>query len=79
MENPRDEGAKSELQKLNKQIFKKNFKDKLPKTDLENFYIQIDTFIANFNIAKDPRETLRKDPVNNKARETFNKINKMLI
>ena len=78
MENPRDEGARSELQKLNRQIFDQNLNDGLPKKDLENFCIQIDTFIANFSLAKDPHEVLIKNPANKKARETLNKINEML-
>lgn len=51
MQNPKDAKAKSELDNLNKQVKEQNVKDKLPK-DLENFLIQVPTFIANFEIAK---------------------------
>lgn len=78
MENPEDEGAKSELYSLNKEIYEQNLKHKLPKKDLENFCIQVDTFIANFKMAKGPCEALEKDPADDKARNTMAKINETL-
>ncbi|KAL9127047.1 MAG: hypothetical protein Q9217_004011 [Psora testacea] len=78
MENPKDAEATSELNSLNKQIKEQNLKDKLPKKDLENFLIQIPTFVANFEMAKGHFEALKKDPADDKARENLTTINKTL-
>jgi len=73
MQNPKDAKAKSELDNPNKQVKEPNVKDKLPK-DLENFLIQVPTFIANFEIAKGHLEASQKDPADDKARENLAKI-----
>ena len=78
MENPKDAGATSELNKLNKQIKEQNLKDKLPKKDLENFLIQVPTFAANFEMAKGYYESLQKDPADDIAREKLTNINNIL-
>ena len=78
MENPKDAGATSELNKLNKQIKEQNLKDKLPKKDLENFLIQVPTFAANFDMAKGYYESLQKDPADDIAREKLTNINNIL-
>lgn len=52
--------------------------DKLPKKDLENFLIQVDTFIANFELAKVYCESLDMDPADDIARDKIININKIL-
>lgn len=75
MEDPKNAGATSELNKLNKQIKEQNLKDKLPKEDLENFLIQVPTFANNFEIAKRYYEALRKDPTDDMAKKKLTNIN----
>lgn len=52
MEDPKDTGAKAELDGLNKEIMEQNLKDKLPKEELQNFLINVPHFTGNFEIAK---------------------------
>jgi len=52
MENLKNAGAKSNLEKLNKQIMKQNFKNRLSKKDLQNFIIEIFIFATNFEMAR---------------------------
>lgn len=78
MENPKDAGAKLDLEKLNKQIKEQNLKDKLPKKDLQNFVIQIPTFAANFEMAQPYVKALDKDPADGIARKKLNNINDTL-
>lgn len=70
MQNPKDAKAKSELNNLNKQIKEQNVKDKLPK-DLENFLIQVPTFIANFEIAQRSRRSFAKGPCGRQSTREF--------
>jgi len=78
MENPKDAGAKLDLEKLNKQIKEQNLKDRLPKKDLQNFVIQIPTFAANFEMAQPYVKALDKDPADSIARQKLTNINDIL-
>ena len=78
MENPKDAGAKLELEKVNKQIKEQNLKDRYPKEDLQNFVIQIPTFITNFEMAQGYFKALRNDPNDSIAREKLTNINTIL-
>ncbi len=78
MNNSKDAEATSELNKLNKQIKEQNLKDKLSKKDLENFLIQVLTFAANFEMAKDYCESLQKDSADDIARQKLININNIL-
>ena len=78
MKNPKDAGAKLDLEKLNKQIKEQNLKDRLPKKDLQNFVIQIPTFAANFEIAQPYIKALGKDPADSIARQKLTNINDTL-
>jgi len=78
MKNFKNAEATSELNKLNKQIKKQNLKDKLSKKDLKNFFIQILTFVVNFELTKDYRESVVKNSADDIAREKINNINNIL-
>ena len=78
MKNLKNAEATSELNKLNKQIKKQNLKDKLLKKDLENFLIQIFTFVVNFEMMKDYVESLQKNSADDIAREKIININNIL-
>ncbi|KAL8816387.1 MAG: hypothetical protein Q9191_008340, partial [Dirinaria sp. TL-2023a] len=78
MEDLKDAGAKLELEKLNKQIKEQNLKNKLSKEDLNNFLIQISTFIANFEMTQDYFKALQQDPNDNIARQKLTNINNVL-
>jgi len=78
MKNLKNAEATSELNKLNKQIKKQNLKDKLSKKDLENFLIQIFTFVINFKLTKDYYESVVKNSADDIAREKVNNINNIL-
>ncbi len=78
MKNPKDAGAKLDLEKLNKQIKEQNLKDRLPKKDLQNFVIQIPTFTANFEIAQPYIKALDEDPADSIASQKLTNINDTL-
>jgi len=52
MKNLKNAEAKSNLKKLNKQIMKQNFKNRLSKKNLQNFIIEIFIFVINFEMAR---------------------------
>ncbi len=64
-----------ELGKLNEQIKQRNVDNKLPKTELDHFQINVFMIIANLKNAKGSLEALEKDPADNIAREKLVKIN----
>jgi hypothetical protein len=78
MENLKNAGAKSNLKKLNKQIMKQNFKNRLPKKDLQNFIVKIFIFITNFEMTRPYLKALEKNPVDEIAREKLININNVL-
>lgn len=67
--------AQLELRKLNEQIKQRNVKNKLSKNNLNNFLINVLMFIANFKNAKRFNKALKKNSINNIAREKLIKIN----
>ena len=78
MTDPKDAEAKLELEKLNKQIKEQNIKDGLPKEDLQNFLIQVPTFVSNFELAQGYYKALEKNPDDDIARQKLSNINDML-
>ena len=78
MDDPKDAGAKLELDKINKRIKEQNLRNKLSKEDLNNFLVQVPTFIANFEMAQDSYKALRQDPNDNVAMKKVRSINDVL-
>ena len=75
VEDPKDAGAKAELDRLNKEILEQNLKDRLPKEELQNFLINVPHFTGNFELAKKYFEALAEDPADILAREKLTNIN----
>ena len=48
--DPKDAEAISELHQLNQKIKEQNVKDELPKEEVNNFLIQVETFAAQFSL-----------------------------
>ena len=71
--------AKEELKKLNKKIKKQNVKNGYLKENLEQYLIQIPTFIKHFKLSKGYQEVLTKNPADKKAHDVLKKINKILF
>lgn len=78
MENLKNAGAKSNLKKLNKQIMKQNFKNRLSKKDLQNSIIEIFIFATNFEMARPYLKALEKNPGEEIARRKLININNVL-
>lgn len=78
MENLKNAGAKSNLEKLNKQIMKQNFKNRLSKKDLQNFIIEIFIFATNFEMARPYLKALEKIPADAIARRKLINIKNVL-
>lgn len=78
MENLKNAGAKSNLEKLNKQITKQNFKNRLSKKDLQNFIIEIFILATNFEMARPYLKALEKNPADEIARRKLININNVL-
>ncbi len=78
MEDPKDAGARLELEKLNNKIKEQNLRDRLPKEDLGSFLVQIPIFIRNFEIAQGYYKAVQKDREDDMAREKLTNINNML-
>lgn len=78
MENLKNAKAKSNLKKLNKQIMKQNFKNRLSKKNLQNFIIEIFIFVTNFEMTRSYLKALEKNPTDEIARRKLININNVL-
>lgn len=66
------------MEKLNKQIMKQNFKNRLLKKNLQNFIIEIFIFVTHFEMARPYLKALEKNPADEIARRKLININNVL-
>ena len=78
VDNPKDAEAILKLQQLNQNIIEQNRREKLPKDEVNNFTIQIETFASNFETGHKYMKALCADPTDTIAREKVGNINDIL-
>ena len=59
-------------------MYKQDKKDRLPEADYGRTAIDISSFRSIFRLAAKPLKTLKKNPADREARDTFNLLNNKL-
>jgi hypothetical protein len=78
MMNSENDEAKAQLHHLNELIKKQNIKNEFSKKNLDDYFIQVLTFIAHFELIKDLYESLQKNSIDYETRKILITINQTL-
>jgi hypothetical protein len=78
MMNSENDEAKTQLHHLNELTKKQNIKNEFSKEKLDDYFIQVSTFIAHFELINDFYELLQRNLVDDETRKILITINQTL-